>query len=82
MDFCESFQSLHIAKTEASESLESKERREQELYLLLMKKHGLMFTPKISMRNERPVCFRCVFTAASDGGFELGLQRLRKFMDD
>ena len=66
---------------EATESLESKEKRERELYLSLVREHGLLFTPGMSMRNERAGFFRCVFTAASDGEFELGLERLRKFVE-
>jgi aspartate/methionine/tyrosine aminotransferase len=38
------------------------------------------YTPGMSMRNERPGFFRCVFTAASEEEFELGLERIRKFV--
>eukprot|EP01082_Thalassiosira_pseudonana_P010236 g9149.t1 g9149 contig35:144349-146592(-) len=64
------------------ESLESKERRERQLYLSLMKEYGLLFTPGMSMRNERAGFFRCVFTAASEEEFELGLARIRGFVEE
>mmetsp|Transcript_2054 Transcript_2054/g.4085 ORF Transcript_2054/g.4085 Transcript_2054/m.4085 type:complete len:224 (+) Transcript_2054:597-1268(+) len=63
------------------ETLESKERRERQLYLSLMKEFGLLFTPGMSMRNERAGFFRCVFTAASEEEFELGLERIRVFVE-
>jgi len=81
MDFREFLPSLTSGTTEATESLESKEQRERQLYLSLMKEYGLLFTPGMSMRNERPGFFRCVFTAASQEEFELSLVRLRKFVD-
>ena len=67
---------------EKMESLPSKEERERGLYLKLMKEYGLLFTPGMSMRNERPGFFRCVFTAASEEEFELGLERIRKFVEE
>jgi len=82
MDFREFLPPLSAGATEATESLESKETRERELYLSLMKKHGLLFTPGMSMRNERAGFFRCVFTAASKEEFELGLVRLKKFVEE
>jgi aspartate/methionine/tyrosine aminotransferase len=54
--------------------------RERTLYLELVKEHGLLFTPGQSMKNERPGFFRCVFTAASDEEFDLGMDRLRKYV--
>lgn len=54
--------------------------RERELYLELSKEYGLLFTPGLSMKNEKPGFFRCVFTAASDEEFELGMVRLRKYV--
>jgi len=65
---------------EATESIESKERRERRLYLSLMKDYGLLFTPGMSMRNERAGFFRFVFTAAGGEEFELGLARLTEFV--
>ena len=66
----------------AEEPLQSKEHRERQLYLRLMKEYGLLFTPGMSMRNERAGFFRCVFTAASEEEFELGLVRIRKFVKE
>jgi len=54
--------------------------RERTLYLELLKEFGLLFTPGRSMKNERPGFFRCVFTAASDHEFELGMDRLRTYV--
>jgi aspartate/methionine/tyrosine aminotransferase len=56
------------------------DERERALYLELLKEFGLLFTPGNSMKNERPGFFRCVFTAASDHEFELGMERLRKYV--
>ena len=83
MDFREFLPSLpsdDVSITEENESVSSKEHRERGLYLKLMKEYGLLFTPGMSMRNERPGFFRCVFTAASEEEFELGLDRIRKFV--
>eukprot|EP00577_Skeletonema_sp_RCC1716_P008692 CAMPEP_0113388966 /NCGR_PEP_ID=MMETSP0013_2-20120614/9369_1 /TAXON_ID=2843 ORGANISM="Skeletonema costatum, Strain 1716" /NCGR_SAMPLE_ID=MMETSP0013_2 /ASSEMBLY_ACC=CAM_ASM_000158 /LENGTH=691 /DNA_ID=CAMNT_0000271999 /DNA_START=158 /DNA_END=2233 /DNA_ORIENTATION=- /assembly_acc=CAM_ASM_000158 len=82
MDFREFLPSLPDSITEEMESLSSKEQRERGLYLKLMKEYGLLFTPGMSMRNERPGFFRCVFTAASDEEFELGLERICKFVNE
>eukprot|EP00579_Thalassiosira_antarctica_P005674 CAMPEP_0201880580 /NCGR_PEP_ID=MMETSP0902-20130614/11118_1 /ASSEMBLY_ACC=CAM_ASM_000551 /TAXON_ID=420261 /ORGANISM="Thalassiosira antarctica, Strain CCMP982" /LENGTH=623 /DNA_ID=CAMNT_0048408607 /DNA_START=333 /DNA_END=2204 /DNA_ORIENTATION=- len=82
MDFREFLPPLPSGMTEATESLESMEQRERQLYMSLMKKYGLLFTPGMSMRNERAGFFRCVFTAASGEEFELGLVRLRKFVEE
>ena len=71
-----------VTTTEDDESDESKESRERVLYLSLMRDYGLLFTPGMSMRNERPGFFRFVFTAASEEEFELGLVRLRTFVRD
>jgi aspartate/methionine/tyrosine aminotransferase len=59
---------------------ESPEVRERALYLELVQKYGLLFTPGCSMRNERPGFFRCVFTAASANEFEVALQRIESFL--
>jgi aspartate/methionine/tyrosine aminotransferase len=80
MDFREFLPELSTSESATSESLESKERRERELYLSLMKEYGLLFTPGMSMRNEHAGFFRCVFTAASKEEFELGLARIKKFV--
>lgn len=56
------------------------DERERSLYLELLTEHGLLFTPGRSMKNERPGFFRCVFTAASDEEFELGMERLRNYV--
>jgi len=68
--------------TDETESLHSKEQRERVLYLKLMKEYGLLFTPGMSMRNERPGFFRCVFTAASEEEFDLGLERICRFVKE
>ena len=70
--------SVHVTP-EGDELLSSMKQRERSLYLDLMNHHGLLFTPGMSMRNERPGFFRCVFTAANDEEFQLALIRLRKF---
>lgn len=56
------------------------DERERELYLELLKEFGLLFTPGNSMKNERPGFFRCVFTAASDEEFDLGMDRLKQYV--
>ena len=56
--------------------------RERKLYLELLQDYGLLFTPGRSMKNELPGFFRCVFTAASDHEFDLGMERLRKYVAD
>ena len=56
------------------------EERERALYLDLVQEFGLLLTPGLSMRNERPGFFRCVFTAAKEEEFELALQRLETFV--
>ncbi|KAL7468042.1 hypothetical protein ACHAXS_008272 [Conticribra weissflogii] len=63
------------------ETLKSKERRDRQLFMSQMKEYGLLFTPGMSMRNERAGFFRCVFTAASEDEFELGLERIREFVE-
>jgi aspartate/methionine/tyrosine aminotransferase len=82
MDFREFLPELEESITEETESLSSKEHRERQLYLKLMKEYGLLFTPGMSMRNERAGFFRCVFTAASEEEFELGLERIRTFVKE
>ncbi|KAL3784188.1 hypothetical protein HJC23_001387 [Cyclotella cryptica] len=81
MDLREFLPPLSITESSDDEALASKEQRERELYLSLMKEYGLLFTPGMSMRNEKAGFFRCVFTAASDDEFELGLVRIRKFVE-
>ena len=56
------------------------DERERMLYLELVNKFGLLFTPGRSMRNEKPGFFRCVFTAANETEFAIGMDRLRKFV--
>jgi aspartate/methionine/tyrosine aminotransferase len=58
------------------------EERERVVYLALLNEYGLLFTPGRSMKNEKPGFFRCVFTAASDEEFRLGLERLHKYVQD
>ncbi|KAL7435879.1 hypothetical protein ACHAXH_005234 [Discostella pseudostelligera] len=82
MDLREFLPPLADGISEASESIESKEARERHLYLMLMKKYGLLFTPGMSMRSERAGFFRLVFTAASEDEFDLGLVRLRKAVEE
>jgi aspartate/methionine/tyrosine aminotransferase len=56
------------------------DERERACYLELLHEFGLLFTPGRSMKNEVPGFFRCVFTAASDDEFALGMERLRKYV--
>ncbi|CAJ1960079.1 unnamed protein product [Cylindrotheca closterium] len=58
----------------------SDDERERKLYLELLKEFGLLFTPGSSMKNEKPGFFRCVFTAASNEEFDLGMKRLKKYV--
>ena len=69
-------------RKDGKEDPDSMQERERALYLELMKDYGLLFTPGLSMRNERPGFFRCVFSAANDEEFTLSLERLRKFATD
>ena len=66
----------------SAESQASIDKRERTLYLELLQKHGLLFTPGRSMKNELPGFFRCVFTAASDHEFDLGLERISKSVNE
>lgn len=83
MDFSEFLPPLDPARVQSDgkEELDSMEERERILYLELMKEYGLLFTPGMSMRNELPGFFRCVFTAANDDEFALGLERIRAFVN-
>jgi 1-aminocyclopropane-1-carboxylate synthase len=54
--------------------------QERTLYLELIE-FGLLLTPGLSMRHERPGFFRCVFTAASEDEFALALQRFQHYFD-
>jgi aspartate/methionine/tyrosine aminotransferase len=81
MDFSEFLPTLADGESEGlAESQDSMNTRERTLYLELVKKFGLLFTPGMSMRNELPGFFRCVFTAASDEEFALGLERIKIFV--
>mmetsp|Transcript_17895 Transcript_17895/g.19950 ORF Transcript_17895/g.19950 Transcript_17895/m.19950 type:complete len:473 (-) Transcript_17895:69-1487(-) len=71
----------NLKSDEVAGDLDSMQRRERELYLELMNKWGLLFTPGLSMRHEKPGFFRCVFTAATDREYEVALDRLRKFAE-
>jgi aspartate/methionine/tyrosine aminotransferase len=63
-----------------SETEAQADARERVLYLELVREFGLLFTPGRSMKNELPGFFRCVFSAANDEEFALGLERLRKYV--
>lgn len=78
-DFLPPLDPASVSK-DGMESSGSMQERERTLYLELMNDYGLLFTPGLSMRSERPGFFRCVFTAASDDEFSLSLERLRKFV--
>ena len=54
--------------------------RERTLYLKMVQEFGLLFTPGLSMKNERPGFFRFVFSAASDEEYALALTRFRTFI--
>jgi aspartate/methionine/tyrosine aminotransferase len=54
-------------------------QKEHKLYRTLAKDFGLLLTPGLSMRNEKPGFFRIVFTAATDEEFTLCLERFREF---
>jgi len=56
------------------------DERERKLYLELLNDYGLLFTPGQSMKSELPGFFRCVFTAASDHEFDLGMERLKAYV--
>ena len=56
------------------------EERERALYLTMVQEFGLLFTPGLSMKNERPGFFRFVFSAASDDEYALALTRFRTFI--
>jgi len=51
---------------------------ERALYLRLIHEFGLLLTPGASMRSEEPGLFRCVFSAATEEGFEVALQRFAR----
>jgi aspartate/methionine/tyrosine aminotransferase len=55
------------------------EDKERDLYLNLVHEFGLLLTPGLSMRNEQPGFFRCVYTAATDDEFLVSLDRFRNF---
>ena len=54
--------------------------QERDLYTELIT-FGILLTPGLSMRNERPGFFRCVFTAASEDEFTVALQRFQQYFD-
>jgi aspartate/methionine/tyrosine aminotransferase len=76
MDFSEFLPRDDLNNTTA----DGDDERERALYLELLTDYGLLFTPGRSMKNERPGFFRCVFTAASDEEFALGMDRLRNYV--
>lgn len=80
MDFSEFLKCEPLGGRDLLESIESMDIRERSLYLELMHEFGLLFTPGRSMRTELPGFFRCVFTAASDDEFALGLNRIKAFV--
>lgn len=80
MDFTQFLPPLDPAQVDGEEAVESMQERERTLYLELMTEFGLLFTPGLSMRNERPGFFRCVFSAASNDEFALSLDRIRAFV--
>jgi len=57
------------------------EARERALYLDMLHEFGLLFTPGMSMRNELPGYFRCVFTSATEEEFGVALERIRIFVN-
>ncbi|CAB9501523.1 Probable inactive 1-aminocyclopropane-1-carboxylate synthase-like protein 2 [Seminavis robusta] len=59
---------------------DTEEERERALYLTMVNDFGLLFTPGLSMRNERPGFFRCVFSAATEDEYKLALTRFRTFV--
>jgi aspartate/methionine/tyrosine aminotransferase len=61
---------------------DSDEAKEKSLYNELVRKYGLLLTPGLSMRMQKPGFFRCVFTAATDAEFEIALQRFEKYFKD
>jgi aspartate/methionine/tyrosine aminotransferase len=78
MDFSEFLPSLEEKKEDGN--ILDIDERERVLYLELLMDYGLLFTPGRSMKNERPGFFRCVFSAANDEEFQLGMARLRKYV--
>ena len=65
---------------DSSNNNDNDEERERTLYLKMVQEFGLLFTPGLSMRNERPGFFRFVFSAASDEEYSLALERFRTFI--
>jgi aspartate/methionine/tyrosine aminotransferase len=59
---------------------DANKKRERTLYLTMVQEYGLLLTPGLSMRHERPGFFRCVFSAATDEEFSIALVRFRKFV--
>jgi len=82
MDMREFLPAREDGNGSGEESQETIDKRERTLYLELLQKHGLLFTPGRSMKNELPGFFRCVFTAASDHEFDLGLERIVNFVNE
>ena len=78
MNFRHFFPSLLNGVTEAKETLESKEKREQQLDLSLMKEHGLLFTPW----NEYEKQTWGILFMRREEEFQLGLVRLRMFVKE
>ena len=78
MNFCQFFPSLLNGVTEATETLESKEKRERQLDLSLLKDHGLLFTPW----NEHEEQTWGILSMRREEEFQLGLVRLRMFVKE
>jgi aspartate/methionine/tyrosine aminotransferase len=70
---------IDLSRYLPSDSHLTPSEQERELYLELVHTYGLLLTPGLSMKNEQPGFFRCVFTAATEEEFALGLQRLQTF---
>mmetsp|Transcript_17843 Transcript_17843/g.20614 ORF Transcript_17843/g.20614 Transcript_17843/m.20614 type:complete len:609 (-) Transcript_17843:42-1868(-) len=80
MELAEFLPPRPVGDDDGEETEACKDTRERILYLELLQEFGLLFTPGRSMRNELPGYFRCVFTAASDLEFNLGLERIKGFV--
>ncbi|GAX10741.1 1-aminocyclopropane-1-carboxylate synthase [Fistulifera solaris] len=70
---------IDLSRYLPSDSQLTPSEQERKLYLELVHTYGLLLTPGLSMKNEQPGFFRCVFTAATEEEFALSLQRLRTF---
>jgi aspartate/methionine/tyrosine aminotransferase len=70
---------LDLSKFLKPDSSLDDDSKERLLYLKLLE-HGLLLTPGRSMKNSVPGFFRFVFTAATDGEFDLALTRMSNFV--